>query len=231
MKKSLVIIPARGGSKGVPKKNIKYLGKKPLIHYTIKAARELFSDDQIIVSTDCLEIKSVVEKLGLFVPFLRPKELATDNAGTHEVILHAIGFFESQGNEISEIILLQPTSPFRTDAHLKEALELYNSNIDMVVSVKETQSNPYYVLKEENINGFLESSKKGNYIRRQDCPKVYELNGAIYIVNPDSIKKSSMNEFKRVKKYLMDEYSSHDIDTQMDFSFAEFLKTNKSSDR
>ena len=181
--KTLVIIPARGGSKGVPKKNIKKLSGKALIQYTIDAARKLVPDNQIIVSTDCLEIKSIVEKLGLVVPFLRPKELATDTSGTHEVLLHAINFFESQGNQISEIILLQPTSPFRTDKHIKEALELYNSKIDMVVSVKETQSNPYYVLYEENSKGFIDKSKKGNFTRRQDCPKVYESNGAIYIIN------------------------------------------------
>jgi len=221
--RTLVIIPARGGSKGVPKKNIKNLGGKTLIQYTIDASRKIFNDDQIIVSTDSLEIKRLVENLGLKVPFLRPKNLATDSSGTYEVILHAIEFIESKGNQVSEIILLQPTSPFRTEKHIQEALELYNSQIDMVVSVKETKSNPYYVLYEENYKGFIEKSKKSNYTRRQDCPKVFEINGAIYIINVASLKRMRINEFGKIKKYVMDEYSSHDIDTEVDFSFAEFL--------
>ena len=124
------------------------------------------------------------------------------------------------------LILLQPTSPFRKAAHIKEAIELYNSlksEVDMLVSVKETKANPYYLLKEENNNGYLETSKKANFTRRQDCPKVWELNGAIYIINVASLKKEPMHKFEKVVKYIMDERSSQDIDDLIDFKWCEFL--------
>jgi CMP-N,N'-diacetyllegionaminic acid synthase len=221
--KPLVIIPARGGSKGVPRKNIKLLNGIPLIHYTIKAAQQLFTDSCICVSTDDEEIKKVAEETGLVVPFLRPNELASDNSGTYEVLLHAIDFYKKNGYEADTIILLQTTSPFRTSFHIEEALKLYSNEIDMVVSVKETKSNPYYILFEENESGFLIKSKEGTFTRRQDCPKVWEYNGAIYIINIPSLKKHTIGEFKKVIKYEMDEFSSHDIDTNMDWDIAGIL--------
>jgi len=133
---------------------------------------------------------------------------------------------ESKGVYPETLILLQPTSPFRNASHIKEALALYNNDLDMVVSVKETKSNPYYVLKEENIQGFLENSKIGKFTRRQDCPKVWELNGAIYIINVKPLKSRQISEFTKVKKYVMNEVSSHDIDTKMDWEFAEFIIKN-----
>jgi CMP-N,N'-diacetyllegionaminic acid synthase len=169
--KPLVIIPARGGSKGLPGKNIKELQGKPLIHYTIEAARNLFDDDKIIVTTDDLAIKKCVEETGLKVPFLRPAELSTDIATTLDVILHAIRFSELNLYFPDTLVLLQPTSPLRNAQHIKEALVLYKDSIDMVVSVKETDSNPYYVLFEENERGYLVKSKNGKYTRRQDCPQ------------------------------------------------------------
>jgi N-acylneuraminate cytidylyltransferase len=219
----LVVIPARGGSKGVPGKNVKLLDGKPLIQYTIDAAREICDADKIIVSTDSLEIKKVVEGLGLEIPFLRPEALATDKAGTYEVLLHAIEFMEKKDFSSETLVLLQPTSPFRTSKHISEALSLYNQDIDMVASVKETSSNPYYVLKEENEAGFLETAKKGNFKTRQECPKVWELNGAIYIINVKSLKEKTISQFTKVKKYVMDEISSHDIDSILDWQLAEIL--------
>lgn len=221
--KPLVVIPARGGSKGIPRKNIKKLAGKPLIHYTIEAARQVFDEEVICVSTDDKEIKEVAEETGLIVPFFRPAELASDTAGTRDVLLHAIDYYEEKGYYPDTVILLQPTSPFRTGEHIKEALKLYHSALDQIVSVKETGSNPYYVLFEENEEGYLEKSKKGNYKRRQDCPKVWELNGAIYIINVKSIKKEEMSGIGRIKKYVMDEKSSIDIDTQLDWTIAEAL--------
>lgn len=218
----IVVIPARGGSKGVPGKNIKELGGKPLIQYTIDAAKEIFEDKNIIVSTDSEKIKTTVESLGIEVPFIRPERLATDESGTQEVLLHALRFAESKGIYPQTVILLQPTSPFRNAIQIKEALALFNNDLDMVVSVKETKSNPYYLLKEENSQGFLENSRKGEFTRRQDCPKVWELNGAIYIINVKSLKSSKISEFTKVKKYVMDETSSHDIDTMMDWELAKF---------
>lgn len=225
--KFLVVIPARGGSKGVPRKNIKLLNKKPLIHYTIEAARELFDDDKICVSTDDEEIKLVSELTGINVPFLRPKELAQDTSSSYEVLLHAVNFYEDRGYFPDTLVLLQPTSPFRTSEQLQEAIKLYSSDIDMVVSVKETKSNPYYILFEENENGFLRKSIESNFTRRQDCPKVWEYTGAIYIINIKSLKKQSFASFKKIVKYEMNEFSSHDIDSPFDWEVAETIIKNK----
>lgn len=219
----LVVIPARGGSKEVPRKNIKLLNGKPLIQYTIETAREVFEDNEICVSTDDQEIKTIVENMGLSVPFLRPEHLAIDTAGTYEVLLHAVEFYENKGYYPDTLILLQVTSPFRTAHHLQEALALYDTNCEMVVSVKETKSNPYYDLREENQEGWLVKSKEGNFIRRQDCPKVFQLNGAIYIINIEALKSRAIQYFTRVKKYEMNELSSHDIDSPMDWMLSELL--------
>lgn len=224
--KVLVVIPARGGSKGVPGKNIKILDEKPLIQYTIEAAKVIVSEEKICVSTDDLGIKFVVESLGTKVPFLRPTELATDTAGTYEVLLHAISHYENNGYTPDVLILLQATSPFRTSKHIEEALELFTEDCEMVVSVKETKANPYYILREENTEGWLENSKKGNFTRRQDCPKVYEVNGAIYIISVEALKQKNISDFSKVKKYLMDDISSHDIDDMIDWKFAEYLLKN-----
>jgi N-acylneuraminate cytidylyltransferase len=221
--KPIVIIPARGGSKGVPGKNIKPLGGKPLIYYSIESALEVFDDFHVIVSTDDENIKSCVEKTGLRVPFLRPEELAKDTVGTYEVLLHALDFVESTGYFPDTLILLQPTSPFRTGKHLQEALALFDPDMDMVVGVKETHANPYYVLFEEDNNGFLKKSKDGGFVTRQDCPKVYEYNGSIYIINVKSLRVSPLHKFRRVKKYVMDDKSSYDIDTVLDWKVAEYL--------
>lgn len=223
--KYLVVIPARGGSKGIPRKNIKPFDGKPLIYYTIDTARAVCDDEDICVSTDDAEIISVVEEYGLKVPFVRPAELATDTAGTHEVLLHALDFYESKGNHYDALVLLQNTSPFRTAGHLKEALKLYTPTVDMVVSVKECAANPYYCVFEENSEGFLHVSKgDGTIYRRQDAPKVYEYNGAIYIINPESLRKQHMHQFKKRVKYVMDEMSSFDLDTMTDWKIAEMIK-------
>lgn len=160
----LVIIPARGGSKGIPGKNIKLLGGKPLIYYAIDVARAIVDDTHICVSTDDDQIIRVVEQYGLSVPFIRPTELATDTAGSYGVLLHALSFYESKGEHFDAVVLLQVTSPFRTVNHVREALNLYNKDLDMVVSVKETDSNPYYLCFEEDTEGMLHISKgDGHY--------------------------------------------------------------------
>jgi len=220
----LVIIPSRGGSKGIPHKNIKPLNGKPLIHYTIDVARQIVSDENICVSTDDNEIIECVEDYGLKVPFVRPAELATDTAGTYEVLLHALNFYEQQGKQYDIVLLLQNTSPFRTTEQVKEALSLYRPEVDMVVSVKECSANPYYCVFEENSEGYLDICKgDGNITRRQDAPKVYEYNGAIYVINPQSLKQMSLNMFTHRIKYVMDEKSSLDLDTMNDWYMAEMM--------
>lgn len=226
--KILVIIPARGGSRGIPHKNIKRFNGKPLIYYTIDCARNICDDSDICVSTDDSNIISAVESYGLKVPFVRPSELATDTAGTYEVLLHALSFYEKQGTFYDVVILLQITSPFRTSEHVKEAMKLYSQNVDMVVSVKECQANPYYCVFEENEDGYLHVCKgDGNYFRRQDVPKVYEYNGAIYIINAKVLKTTHMHKMEKRVKYVMDEMSSFDLDTMWDWQIAEAISLNK----
>lgn len=220
--KILVIIPARGGSKGIPHKNIKPLNGKPLIHYTIDEAREIVSDEDICVSTDDPEIIKCVEDYGLKVQFVRPEELATDTAGTYEVLLHALKFYEKQGRHYDVVLLLQNTSPFRKAEQIKEALKLYTPDVDMVVSVKECAANPYYCVFEENSEGYLHVCKgEGNIFRRQDAPKVYEYNGAIYIMNAEKLKTTHMHNMQKRVKYVMDDLSSFDLDTMWDWEMAE----------
>lgn len=221
---NLYVIPARGGSKGIPGKNIKFLNGRPLIYYTLDIAKAVATKDDIIcVSTDDETIMKVVEDYGITIPFKRPDHLATDQAGSYEVLIHALQYYEKQNIKIDRVVVLQPTSPFRKAHHVTEALIAFSDDIDMIVSVKITDANPYYVLAEENELGYLEKSKKASFIRRQDCPTVYQYNGAIYVINPKSLIRKSMINFDKVKKYVMDEYSSVDIDTKFDWVFAEFL--------
>lgn len=222
--RTLVIIPARGGSKGIPHKNIKPLAGKPLIEYTIDVARHVADDCDICVSTDDWDIINLVEKYGLKVPFVRPAHLATDTAGTYEVLLHALEFYESNGVFYDNILLLQNTSPFRKAEHVKEALALYNNDIDMVVSVTEVSANPYYNCFEEDENGYLHISKgDGSLTRRQDAPKCWEYNGAIYVINPESLKKMPLGKFTKRVKYVMDKIYSVDLDTPSDWIIAEAI--------
>ena len=222
---TLFLITARVGSKGIPFKNIKSLGGKPLITYSIDIARQFSTDDRICVSTDSDEIINVVENYGLKVPFRRPDALATDTAGSHEVILHAIEHFEKQSVFFDTIVLLQPTSPFRLKKHVEEALQLFNADIDMVVSVKKVKSNVYATFYRETENNFISKAfiSSNDGLRRQDSEPLYELNGSIYIINVNSLKKSSMSKFSQVKKMVMEDIYSVDIDEPIDWSWCEFL--------
>lgn len=221
----LFLIPARGGSKGIPGKNIKNLLGKPLIYYTLDAIKDISPMENICVSTDDFEIIKKVEEYGIQIPFIRPSALSTDTSTTLEVIEHALNFYRKKKIKFKGVVLLQPTSPLRNSSHIKEALTLFSDKIDLVVSVKISSANPYYVLFEENQNGFLELSKKGSYTRRQDCPVVYERNGAIYIFNTKIIGK----DIVRQKKYVMDEFASVDIDTELDWMLAEAILSQKTN--
>lgn len=224
MKNLLVIIPARGGSKGIPGKNIKPLGGKPLIYYSIDAARTVAPDEYICVSSDDDAIISCVENYGLAVPFVRPAELATDTAGTNDVLLHALEHYEKSGMMVDAILLLQPTSPFRSPEQVKEILEVYTPEVDMVVSVKETAANPYYNCFEEDSQGFLAISKgAGTYVRRQDAPPAYEYTGSLYVINPKSLKTKGLSRFEKKRKFVVDDFYSVDLDTMFDWKIAELL--------
>lgn len=223
--KILFVIPARGGSKGIPYKNIKDFCGRPLITYTIDIARKFTSDQHICVSTDDQKIVDVVEDYGLKIPFIRPIELATDTATTNDVLLHAINFYEQQNVFYEKIVLLQPTSPLRAEKHVQEALQLYNHSIDMVVSVCNT--NMPSVLCEDNEDGFLELLLNKDGSRRQDVKAMYEYNGAIYVINVSSLKKSSIHKLRRRVKYIMPIENSLDIDTPLDWIIAEAIYKHK----
>ena len=226
--KILVVIPARGGSKGIPHKNIKPLNGKPLIYYSIDVARQFTADEDICVTTDDDEIIKVVENYGLKVPFKRPDYLATDTCGSNEVIQHAWKFYEDKGIHYDAVLLLQPTSPFRKIEFLKEAVALYDDSIDMVTSVKSAPCNPYYDGFEDNDEGLLTISKgDGTIERRQDAPKVWQLNGSIYVINPNSLMEKGLAHFTRIRKYAMSELYSVDIDNPFDWKVAELIIEEK----
>ena len=225
MKNILVVIPARGGSKGLPRKNIKKLCGKPLIAYSIDVARAITTDDNICISTDDIQIKRVVEEYGLHIPFIRPTELATDTATTNDVLLHAVNFYRSQGKEYDIILLLQPTSPLRKVEEIKEAIDLYNQNIDMVVSV--TKSHAPAVLCTEDNDGYIELVYNKNAGARQSVPTLYEFNGAIYVINVKSLMNKGLGNFTKRVKYVMSKESSIDIDDIYDFLLVESIMNNK----
>lgn len=243
--KPIFIIPARGGSKGIPGKNIADLAGRPLIAYTIDAAREalalLNSEEtasattshrvenplsdmrRIIVSTDSAEIADCARKDGVEIPFLRPAALSTDTAGSREVILHAMDYADSKGISYDCVILLQPTSPMRKGHHIAEAARLFDpSRCDMVVSVCQASANPYYnCFETDPEQGYLHISKgDGLLTRRQDAPPAWEYNGAIYIIAPDSIRQMPLGAFPRRIPYEMAAIDSLDIDTPLDLTVA-----------
>lgn len=222
--KPVFVIPARGGSKGIPGKNIKPLCGKPLIAYSVEVARQLADDRDICVTTDDERIAQVVKNMGLDVPFMRPDYLATDGCGTYEVLLHAVKFYEELGRDYDTLVLLQPTSPMRTAEDVQAAIDAYTPDIDMVVTVTEAASNPYYNCYETDENGFLHVSKgDGCYTRRQDAPKAWEYNGAVYVINIESLKKGPLGSFKRRKMVEMSRERSVDLDTPLDWMVAEAI--------
>jgi N-acylneuraminate cytidylyltransferase len=225
----LLLIPARGGSKSIPNKNITLLSSKPLIGYTIEECLKLIKlyDCEICVSTDSENIKNVAEKFGLKVPFLRPENLSNDTASSEGVITHALDWYQNNGIIFDFVVLLQPTSPLRKFNHIIDAINLYLENqknsIDMLVSVKISKANPYFNLFEENDSGMLTKSIKSSYTRRQDCPITYEYNGAIYVININSLREKGILNFDKIKKFEMDTISSIDIDEVNDIELCEYF--------
>lgn len=220
----LYIIPARGGSKGIVDKNIVDLSGRPLIQWTLDAVSQIASKNRIIVSTDSERIAGVVRSLGYDTPYMRPAHLATDTAGSREVIIDVMDYADRKGLEYDCVVLLQPTSPLRTPTDIVNALALYSSDIDMVVTVTEASANPYYDLFECDANGMLKISKgDGNITRRQDAPRVWQYNGAVYVINPKSIRAMALGEMPRRVPSVMPRERSIDIDSPVDLAVATLI--------
>lgn len=229
----LYIIPARGGSKGIPHKNIKPLAGRPLIAYSIDVARELCHEhDHIILSTDDPTIADTARSLGLKVDYMRPADLATDSSGSREVMLDAMDWADARGIVYDCIVLLQPTSPLRTADDVRAALELYTPQVDMVVSVEPAACNPYYNCFETDADGFLHISKgDGLLTRRQDAPLAWTYNGAVYVINPQSLRAMPMGSFGRRVPSPMAAERSIDLDTPRDWAVAEAIMSTLAPDR
>lgn len=225
--KPLFLIPARGGSKGVPGKNIRPLGGVPLIVHTVRHALAVAeSPADVVVTTDSREIADIAFKNGARVPFLRPAELATDTAGSREVIIHAFDTLNNAGENYDCVVLLQPTSPFRNTEDIRNALRMFEERRpDMVVSVKPAASNPYYNAFECDSGGTLKISKgDGRYTRRQDAPQVWEFDGSIYVIDMEALRKvSSLARLSTILPLPNTVEHNIDIDTPLDFLIAESL--------
>lgn len=221
--KILYLIPARAGSKGLPGKNVKILGDKELIIHTIDfALKNIKEGDELCISSNDEEVLNIAKRLGIDVPFVRPEELASDTASSYDVILHAIRYYEDNNKYFDLVLLLQPTSPFRSQDDFDTLIQSYDDEVEMVVSVKKAKENPYFTLFEENESGFLDKSKKGDFQTRQDCPDVFAFNGSMYLLKISALKDKKISEFKKIKKIVMPEERSIDIDTMSDWILAEF---------
>ena len=223
-KKIIAIIPARSGSKGLKDKNIKELNGKPLIAYTIEAAKNSGVFDKIIVSTDSEEYAEISRQYGAEVPFLRSPETSGDKAGSWAVVKEVM---DKLDEKYDVVILLQPTSPLRTSKNITEALKLFfDKNADSVCSVCETD-HPMFWCNTLDTNLSMKNFIKKEYnIPRQMLPKSYTLNGAIYIVKASSINNINLYSDKSFA-YIMKKEDSVDIDNEIDFMTAELLLQNR----
>jgi len=220
----LAIIPARGGSKGIPKKNVKSFAGKPLISHSINVANKSTYITRIIVSTEDIEISEISMEYGAEI-LDRPQNLAGDDSSTIDVILHSLNLLKLNENYIPDIVvLIQPTSPLRLIKDIDDSIKLFiNNNCDSVISVCEVEPSPYWGLKIEK--NYLKPAFGEKYLesKRQDLPKLYVPNGSIFISKPQIIKKFSSFQTEKTMAYLMPPERSVDIDNDLDFIFAEFL--------
>ena len=222
-KKLLAIIPARGNSKRLPRKNILDLAGKPLIAWTIEVALCAKYIDRVIVSTDNLDIANISKKYGADVPFMRPSKLATDKATSIDVVLHLLGQLEEIGEHYDYIILLQPTSPLRTTKNIEESIELLLArSSDAVISVCESEYPPHLcstLPNDKSMKHFIDPSIKNK--RSQDFPIQYRINGAIYVGSIEKFKnENSFFLSENCHAYIMNQNISVDIDTKNDFDLA-----------
>lgn len=217
----LAIIPARGASKGIPRKNIKLLGDRPLICWTIDAAKGATCIDRIIVSTEDEEIASVAREFGVDVPFMRPAELAADNTPGIDPVIHAI----SQLPDYKWVLLLQPTSPLRSSEDINGIWQLCQERgASSAVAVCEVEKHPYWMYQCSDA-WRLEPYIRGrpDVTRRQDLPPAYALNGALYLAKIDWLLEQQHFIGPETLGYMMPPERSVDLDTPQDWQWVEFL--------
>ncbi|MFZ3074393.1 MAG: acylneuraminate cytidylyltransferase family protein [Minisyncoccales bacterium] len=229
--KIIAIIPARGGSKGLPGKNIKVLSGKPLIAWTIEQARKSKYIDKLIVSTDDKEIARISEKYGANVPFLRPKKLAKDNSSTLDAIVHAISWFERNGECFDIIVLLEPTSPLRKKNDIDDAIGLFIKNYkkaDSLLSLGAIQLEKPQITKKIE-KGFVAPFVKTKYAfhQRQQLAKAYFPYGVVYIVKTNALKKTGTFYTKKTIPYFIERWQNYEIDDICDFICNEAIMENK----
>jgi N-acylneuraminate cytidylyltransferase/CMP-N,N'-diacetyllegionaminic acid synthase len=222
----MAVITARGNSKSVPRKNIAAVGGKPLIAWTIEAAHGAPSLKRVIVSTDDNEIAEVAKEWGAEVPFLRPPELARDDSSHVPVVIHALQWMKSRGGRHPDcVLLLQPTLPLRSRDDIENAVQLLlEKEADSVVSVCEASCHPYLtrqITPEGKLFDFIETPK--GYLARQKLPKVYALNGAIYLVRRDVLINQQKMYTDYTYAYVMPLERSLDIDTPWDLYLADLI--------
>ena len=223
MSKIVAFIPARGGSKGLPRKNIRSIAGKPLIAHTIEDALKSKYINRVIVSTEDEEITDIAEEFGAEV-LGRPKELARDESLVIDAIYHMLNFLQNDNYNPDIIIMLQVTSPLRTTEDIDNAIELFlNSNCESIIGVYEAPHTPYWSFKIEK--GFLKPlfGKKNLGMRRQDIETVYMPNGAIFISRPRDLYKNKGFISEKLLPYIMPLEKSVDIDNETDLLFAELL--------
>lgn len=226
----LAIIPARGGSKRLPRKNVLDLAGKPLVAWTIEAALGCSYIDDVMVTTDDEEIAEVAKLFGANVPFLRPAALASDTATTYDAIKHTVDFYQDQlGKSFDYVVLLQPTSPLRTTQHISEAIELLSQNdADAIISVCEVDHSPLWsntLPEDHSMSNFIRDEVKNK--RSQDLERFYRINGAIYICRLVTlVRQKTFFIDNSIYAYPMSIENSVDIDTNMDFSIANCIHQN-----
>ena len=223
--KVLFVITARGGSKGVPRKNIKVVGTLPLIAYKIIAAKKCNVEKRIIVSTDDKEIASISMKYGAEVPFMRPDYLATDSASSMDVVEHAIDWIKKNDvNKYDYVCMLEPSSPFASYKDLDSAFALIKeSNADTLLGMKEVEVNKVFIhsLDEDNkLSHFYHAIKELGSVRRQDQGKEYTMNGCMYIAKWDYFEKHKLFHSENSVPYIMPEENSIEIDSMFNYQMA-----------
>ena len=228
--KYIALICARGGSKGLPGKNIKSLDGTPLIGWSINIAKQIDRISRIIVSTDSKKIAKIATEHGAEVPFIRPTDLAADDSPEWLVWRHAINHMENQGEKIDSIVVLPATAPLRSVEDVNNCIDLFEKGgIDSVITVSEASRSPYFNMITNDNNGYSSLAiQSGEVItRRQDTPDVFDMTTVAYVVDVDFIKKFSGIFEGRVKSIIIPTETSIDIDNIYDFKFAELILTEQ----